>query len=104
MIRCQIRQDQDQKNALKHCELISQYVYRNGKIEDGKYGSAMQTVVSASLQARGGLQVDPQMEQIPAIDSGKDESLMFSNEWDVAVKRFYMVRPLRLSENTDPCI
>jgi len=77
-----------EKYALKRTQLVSQYVYKQMKSESGKYGSAMHTVVSSELKLRS---VQPNNENAPAMSSSsKDESMMFSNEWDVDAKRFYM--------------
>jgi len=76
-----------EKYALKRTELLSQYVLKNMKAESGPYGSAMHTIVSASLQLQS---VKQQERQVETMSSDKDESLMYSNEWEVDVKRFYM--------------
>jgi hypothetical protein len=97
MVRCQIQgppststNDQQEQYALKRCELLSQYVYRNVKSADGKYGSAMQTVVAATLEARDVRTKAAVAQQIPSLSAAKFESLMYSNEWDVDAKRFFM--------------
>jgi hypothetical protein len=76
---------------LERTELLSQYVYKNSKVENGQYGSAMHTVVSAQLQLS---QVEQQQEQVPTQSASQDESLMYSNEWETEEKRFYMVSGL----------
>uniref|UniRef100_A0A183C9B1 Vitellogenin n=1 Tax=Globodera pallida TaxID=36090 RepID=A0A183C9B1_GLOPA len=87
VIRCQIQGEPSEQYTLKGCELRSQYVYRNSKSADGSYGAAMQTVVAATLKA---LDVKPKKQQIPALSSTEDETLMHSNEKEVDEKRFFM--------------
>uniref|UniRef100_A0A183C2D0 Vitellogenin n=1 Tax=Globodera pallida TaxID=36090 RepID=A0A183C2D0_GLOPA len=86
VIRCRIQGEPTEQYALNGCELRSQYVYRNSKSADGNYGAAMQTVVTATLQA---LDVQLKQQQIPAISANDEETLLYSNGKDVDEKRFY---------------
>ena len=82
--------EQDQKYAFRRTELLSQYVFKQTKAQNGKYSSAMHTVVAATLQFRS---VGPKgSETVPNMSGSKDESLLYSNQRDAEVKRFYMVR------------
>uniref|UniRef100_A0A914HBT3 Vitellogenin n=1 Tax=Globodera rostochiensis TaxID=31243 RepID=A0A914HBT3_GLORO len=86
VIRCRIQGEPNEQYALNGCELQSQYMYRNSKNADGNYGAAMQTVVTATLQA---LDVQLKQQQIPAISASDEETLLYSNGKDVDEKRFY---------------
>lgn len=84
----QVNEEQCQNCCqLERTELLAQYVYKNSKVENGQYGSAMHTVVSAQLQLN---QVQSQEVQVPTQSAAQDESLMYSNEWETDEKRFYM--------------
>lgn len=74
--------------AIKRAEVTSQYVMKNLKAETGDYGSAMHAVVAAELVFHS---VQPfQQQQPPAQQTTAGETLLFSSNWDVEEKRFYM--------------
>ena len=77
------------KYAFKRSEVVSQYVYKFVEAETGNHGSAMHTIVSSELVFRG-VKKEGRAGPMPSQSSEKDESLLFSNQWDVDEKRFYM--------------
>ena len=97
MLKCGTEQKQQNNTTncpnccqLNNSEMFSNYVYKNTKLEsNGPYGSAMRTKVCAKL-----LLLDVQSVQqafLPPQTEG-NESLLFSNEWGMECKRFYMVK------------
>jgi hypothetical protein len=92
VLRYVLRGDQKQHTIMRS-ELTSQYVFKNLNAETGQYGSAMHAIVASELVFRG---AQPKKQQQSAggqqqrQTSEKDETLLYSNAWDVDEKRFYM--------------
>uniref|UniRef100_A0A1I8BPT6 Vitellogenin domain-containing protein n=1 Tax=Meloidogyne hapla TaxID=6305 RepID=A0A1I8BPT6_MELHA len=94
MVKCGTEQKQQNNNCPNCCqldnsEMISNYIYKNTKIEsEGPYGSALRTKTCARLSL-----ATVQTVQKPAplaATSENDETLLYSNEWGMACRRFYM--------------
>lgn len=87
-----------EKYGIKRSELVSQYLYKNLRAgSDQQMGSTMQAVVACELVFRGMNQQsakggNAQVQQLQAMkaSSEREESLLFSNDWDTEEKRFYM--------------
>lgn len=76
-----------QEYGIQRVELISHYVFKNLQAENSKYGSAMHTFVAAELVFIHSRRAQQQNRDKV---STKEETLLYSNEWDVEEKRFYM--------------
>jgi hypothetical protein len=81
----------EQKQALRRTELISHYVFKSLNSETSPSGNsaAMHTTVASELIFRDVQQKTRNVAE-PRQSSDKDETLLFSNAWDVDTKRFYM--------------
>ncbi|CAK5111880.1 unnamed protein product [Meloidogyne enterolobii] len=86
--------EQKQNNCPNCCqldnsEMTSNYIYKNTKIEsEGLYGSALRTKTCAKLVLE-----TVQNIQTPAplaATAESDEALLYSNEWGMDLRRFYM--------------
>jgi hypothetical protein len=89
VLRYVLRGDQKQHTIMRS-ELTSQYVFKNLNAETGQYGSAMHAIVASELIFRGAQPKKQQSAGGQRETSEKDETLLFSNAWDVDEKRFYM--------------
>jgi len=80
--------------SIQRAELVSQYTYKNLRSETSQYGAAMQAIVACELVFRGSQQKNgnPQQQQTHSSQQQQPqaETLLYSNEWDVEEKRFYM--------------
>jgi hypothetical protein len=89
---------QPEKYAIKRSELISQYVYKDLRAQAGsEQSSTMQAIVACELVFRSVQPQSPkggnqQVQQLQAAKASteRDETLLFSNDWDVEEKRFLM--------------
>jgi hypothetical protein len=94
VLRYVLNGDQKQ-HTIVHSELTSQYVFKNLNAETGQYGSAMHAIVASELIFRG---AQPTKEESAGVQqqraatsaAEKQETILYSNVWDVDEKRFYM--------------
>jgi len=95
MLKCGT--EQKQNNACPTCcqldnsEMTSNYIYKNTKIEsEGLYGSALRTRTCAKLSLETVQNVQKPAPLAATAES--DEALLYSNEWGMNLRRFYMVK------------
>lgn len=99
VLRFVLNGDQKQ-HAIQRTELTSQYVLKNLNAEAGQYGSAMHAIVASELIFRSVHQKSQPSGAQQRQSSDKEETLLFSNQWNVDVKRFYMYGDEEYSRNS----
>ncbi|CAK5111859.1 unnamed protein product [Meloidogyne enterolobii] len=74
---------------LDNSEMTSNYIYKNTKIEsEGLYGSALKTKTCAKLVLETVQNIEKPAPLAATAES--DEALLYSNEWGMDLRRFYM--------------
>ncbi|KAF7632668.1 Vitellogenin domain-containing protein [Meloidogyne graminicola] len=90
MVKCGTEQKHQQNNncQLENSEIVSNYVYKNTKIEsEGPYGSSLRTKTCAKLSLVT-VQSNQQQQMTLSQTSDREETLLFSNEWGYILDDF----------------